>query len=52
MLWQPCEVEWPDAPQCERQGIMLLQLGDGDQVLACIECARNYQIERMGLVLR
>ena len=52
MLWQPCEMEWPDAPTCERQGVILVRLDDGDILLTCVECAQVWAIDRAGLVLR
>lgn len=49
-LWQPCEVEWVDADDCERQGVLHVRLADGESVLACVECAQALRIERAGLV--
>jgi hypothetical protein len=50
MLWQPCEVEWIDDFECERQGIVHVLLIDGDSALACVECAQALRIERAALV--
>jgi hypothetical protein len=50
MLWQYCEVTWPDSPKCERRGIVRVQLEDGDEVLACLEDAQAVRTERIGLV--
>jgi hypothetical protein len=52
MLWQPCEMEWVDASECERKGVLRVRLDNGDDRLVCVECAQAIRIERAGLVLR